>query len=90
MTSLSPQNEQLLRDLLATGRYRSEDEAVAAALQALKGDLSIECEGTSEASTNDLPLEQWLKAFNEWTQRPRAGNPHMDDSRESIYGDRGL
>lgn len=90
MTSLSPQNEQTLRDLVAMGRFRSEDEAIAAALEALKADILIESEAVSDASINGLSLEQWLQAFNEWTQRPRTGNPHMDDSRESIYGDRGL
>lgn len=88
MTSLSPQNEQLLRDLVATGRYRSEDEAVTAALQALRVELLIESEANLAASSHDLALQQCLKAFDAWTQRRRTGNPNMDDSRELIYGDR--
>jgi hypothetical protein len=85
MTSLSPQNEQLLRDLLATGRYRSEEEAVTAALRALKDD-----ESPPSVTGGILPPQEWIKEFDRITASRRGGNPNMDDSRESIYGDRGL
>lgn len=85
MTSLSPQNEQLLRDLVATGRYRSEDEAIAAALRALQTEKV-----SPVVVPGILPPEEWIREFNRVTSSRSGGNPHLEDSRETIYGDRGL
>ncbi|WP_442484340.1 hypothetical protein [Aeoliella sp. SH292] len=84
MVYLSPRNEQRLRDLVATGRYRSEDEVVTAALQALRVKLLIEHEANLAAGSRNLSLEKCLKAFDAWSPCTRSNNRLMDDSRESI------
>jgi Arc/MetJ-type ribon-helix-helix transcriptional regulator len=85
MTPVSPQNEELLRQLVSTGRFQSEDQALAVALQMLHDHSASE---TTE--TKILPPDKWLAEFDRITASRRGGNPHMDDRRESIYGDRGL
>ncbi|MCO6046856.1 hypothetical protein NG895_23400 [Aeoliella sp. ICT_H6.2] len=84
MTSLSPQNEELLRKLVATGRFQSEDAALGEAIR-----LLVE-QSEDTAASGVLPPMEWVKEFDRITASRTAGNPHMDDSRESIYGDRGL
>lgn len=84
MTSLSPQNEELLRKLVATGRFQSEDDALDEAIR-----LLVE-QAEDTATSGVLPPAEWVKEFDRITATRTGGNPHMDDSRESIYGDRGL
>lgn len=84
MTLLSPQNEELLRKLVATGRFQSEDAALGEAIRLL-------AEQADDTSTPGiLPPNEWIKEFDRITASRTGGNPNMDDSRESIYGDRGL
>ena len=40
------------------------------------------------AASNVMSVEERLRQFNEWVaSHPRREGVHMDDSRESIYGD---
>jgi hypothetical protein len=37
---------------------------------------------------NELPVEERLRLFEEWVaSHPKREGVHLDDSRESIYGD---
>lgn len=83
--SISPDNEQLLNNLVASGQYPNQDEALTAAIQLLN-----QSESAKDSSGRDiLPPDQWLKEFDRITESRKGGNRRMDDSRESIYGDRG-
>lgn len=46
--------------------------------------------GSSSGPPPDQTAEEWVAAWRSWVDS-HASNPHVaDDSRESIYGDRGL
>ena len=84
--NVSPSNEQILRDLVASGMFSSQDEAITAAIHLLKERTANGSSGKADI----LPPDAWLKEFDRITEARTGGNPHIDDSRESIYGDRGL
>ena len=42
-------------------------------------------DSADEASSNDIPYEQWKQNFQLWLQGHRSRNVNMDDRRESIY-----
>ncbi|MDA1050476.1 MAG: hypothetical protein O3C40_08345 [Planctomycetota bacterium] len=84
--TVSPENQNLLNDLVASGEFRSQDEALSAAIRFLR-------DRTTNGSTSQgdvLPPDEWIKEFDRITESRHGRNPRLDDSRESIYGDRGL
>lgn len=83
-TVISPQNEQLLNQMVASGHFKDPQEALSEALKLLDQQT---CNGGLDQS---LSLDEWIASFRKWSRKSRQGNPYMDDSRESIYGDRGL
>ena len=83
--SISSENQKLLRDAVDTGQFQTEDEALTEALRLLHNQSA---QGTSK-DTQLLPPDEWIDAFHTWSRKQRAGNPNMDDSRESIYEGRG-
>lgn len=48
---------------------------------------TLEAESTDVGSRR-LSREQWDREFQELLAMAKPRNPHMDDSRESIYSDR--
>ena len=84
--NVSPNNEQFLNDLVASGQFPSQDEALTAAT----GLLQQQTAGGISAEGEILPPEPWRRQFDRITESRTGGNPRMDDSRESIYVDRGL
>ena len=84
--NVSPNHEQFLDDLVTSGQFPSPDEALSAALRLLQQQTARD--GSAEGEI--LPPEPWRKEFDRITASRSGGNPRMDDSRESIYGDRGL
>ena len=42
----------------------------------------------SAVATSTLPLDEWLRHYDAWVTGRFSRNPHVDDSRESIYPDR--
>lgn len=91
MTSISSHNEELLRQLVAQGRFSTEHEALAAAIRLLQEQSAIHDAANCQnlvAGARALPPDKWLEQFYHWTRRTRKGNPHLDDSRDTIYGDR--
>ncbi len=85
-TTLSPHHEAIIAQAIATGQFASPEEAIDEAMRL----LSQPRENGSTAHDSILPASQWLAEFNRLTATFTEGNPHMDDSRDSIYGDRGL
>jgi Arc/MetJ-type ribon-helix-helix transcriptional regulator len=83
-TTISLQNEQLLNQVVASGRFQNQDEALSEALRLLYEQTR---QNGSEQSL--LPPEKWIKEFDRITASRHSGNPLMDDSRESIYDDHG-
>ena len=83
--SISPETEKALADLVTNGQFKTKDEALAEAIRLLQ----------SQARNGDvshgevLPTDQWLEQFDRITKSLQGGNAQVDDSRESIYGDRG-
>ncbi len=84
-TIISPQNEQLLKQVISSGCFQDQEEALSEALRLL-------CEQTANGSVEPpiLPPDKWVEEFDHITSSRQGGNSRMDDSRESIYGDRGL
>ena len=85
MIKLSSQNEEILERAVTNGHFQSREEALAEALRLLK-------EKTEEAEADDaqlLPPEEWVREFRKWARSHKPRNPHLDDSRESIYEGRG-
>jgi Arc/MetJ-type ribon-helix-helix transcriptional regulator len=80
---ISPQNEQLLNEAVSSGRFKDQQQALAEALRLLREQT---CNNDPEQS---LSADEWIASFRKWSRKSRQGNPNMDDSRESIYGDRG-
>lgn len=83
-TIISPQNQELLEQVVSSGRFKDQEEALSVALQLLREQTR---NGSPESS---LSPDEWMATFRKWSRKSRQGNPQMDDSRESIYGDRGL
>lgn len=82
-TIISPQDEKLLEEVVSSGLFTDQQEALSEAIRLLR-----------EHSTNgdlqpSFSVDEWITSFREWSRRPRKGNPHMDDSRDSIYGANG-
>ncbi len=77
--NLSPEDEQFLQDAVASGRYRTEQEALAAAVKLLRNSQQ------RSPVKSEPSREERLTKLREWMSRPRPGNPNLDDSRESIY-----
>jgi Arc/MetJ-type ribon-helix-helix transcriptional regulator len=82
-TTISSQTEQLLNQVVSTGRFQNQDEALTEAVRML---YEQTLNGGSESL---LSSPEWINSFRAWSRKHRKGNPHMDDSRESIYDDRG-
>ena len=80
MIRISSQDEQLLRDVVATGRFKSEADAINQALR-----LLLEQSAGVHDELSVVSQEQWLESFRNWSRRQRNGNPDLDDSRGSIY-----
>jgi predicted DNA-binding protein len=75
---LTPEMEARLRELSqSTGRMPEE-----LALDLLERDLEVEDDGPA------VSYEEWSKHFDSWVKEQRSRNPHVDDSRDSIYPDR--
>jgi hypothetical protein len=75
---LTPELEAKLRELsVSTGRMPED-----LALDAIQQNLA------EEPNTPVIPYEEWARLFDDWVKSHRSRNPHVDDSRESIYPDR--
>lgn len=77
---LSPETEAKLKEHAnLTGRTVEE-----LALEALQDKLSSDASGAPQ-----LSVEEWTRQFDAWVEGLPSRNPHFNDSRESIYPDRG-
>lgn len=83
---ISPEEQESLRAVVSSGRFQNEREALSAAIAMLANQRPAE---TNHGNEQLLPKDEWLKKFREITESRSGGNPEMDDSRESIYGDDG-
>lgn len=77
--NLTPEVEARLRKLSqSTGKLPEE-----LALDLLERDLDIE-----DLDEPEISYEEWSRLFNAWVKEHQSRNPHVDDSRDSIYPDR--
>lgn len=83
--SITPENERVLADAVKSGRFNTQEEALAEALRL----LSASSNGSSICN-DPLPPDDWVREFDQITQSRTVSVPDVDDSRESIYGDRGV
>ncbi|MCA9213193.1 MAG: hypothetical protein KDB27_09020 [Planctomycetales bacterium] len=82
-TQMSPENEKVPRDAVATGTFASEESALSEAMQLLREKI-----GESNGSGKELPPEEAVREFDAWVSSHQSRNPNADDSRESLYPDR--
>ena len=80
---ISPESERLLNEAMATGHFKSQEEALAEALRLLKDN------GPTENGT-ELTPDKWRAKFKEHlAATPHTAATDVDDSRETIYKGRG-
>lgn len=73
----------VLIEIVASGQFTSEDEAIAEALRLLR-----QTNGQKEAET--LPADEWQTRFQKFLDSiPQTRSTSVDVSRESIYEGRG-
>lgn len=71
------------------GRLRETAARRGQTLEAYVEWLAAVSAGSSSGPPSDQTAEEWVAAWRAWVDS-HASNPHVaDDSRESIYGDRG-
>lgn len=81
--SISPEHQKLLSDIVATGQFKTEAEALSEALRLLK-------HAAHSANGPVLPPDQWRVRFEaHLASTPTTDTNFVDDSRESIYEGRG-
>jgi Arc/MetJ-type ribon-helix-helix transcriptional regulator len=81
--SMSPETQKLLDDVLASGKFKTHDEALAEALRLLK-------EHQDAGNGVELPFDEWREKFRAHLEStPRTTATSVNDSRESIYEGRG-
>ena len=85
MAEISVENQRLLEEIVASGRFRNPTEALDEAIRLLKNDV----QQNGDQSADKLTPAEWCDWFEAWAaSHPRL--PHeADDSRESIYAGRG-
>jgi len=80
--SISPETERLLNEVVASGHFESQEEALAHALRLLRD--------SSPDANGHLALDRWREKFQEHlAATPNTTATVLDDSRESIYEGRG-
>jgi hypothetical protein len=77
---LTPEIEARLKEQAAMAGKKPEELALQVLQESLAGEF-----GSSPSLSN----EEWLRQFNTWVSDHRSRNSRFDDSRESIYADRG-
>ena len=81
--SISPENQRLLTEMVTSGHFKSQEEALAEALRLLKDD-------TSRDNGTVLTPDQWREKFKKHLDStPSSRAVKIDDSRESIYEGQG-
>jgi len=82
--NISPENEKLLDEAVASGQYKSQDEALTEALRLLREN------GNHGEARNRLASGEWRRKFERHlASTPKTAARTVDDSRESIYEGRG-
>lgn len=84
MMEISSENQTFIEGLVASGRFASREEAIDEAVRRLRTEL--EADGTP---ATQLSAAEWCEWFERWAASHRALSWKADDSRESIYADRG-
>jgi hypothetical protein len=84
---LNSEQAEVVDRAIQAGVIHNVDEVVQVGIQTINSRLS------AQASKQDLPFEEWSKAFHTWVDSHPTDGPVLPDEameRESIYGDRGL
>ena len=82
-TDMSPENESLLNQFLATGQYKNRDEALTRALDLLRDE-------ENSRQQQQLSEDDWRNKFQQHLAFvPSTKAVEVDCSRESIYQGRG-
>ena len=82
--SISPENEKLLNEAVASGQFNTQDEALAEAIRLLGEN------NDNGDETNRLASGEWRRKFEQHiAATPNTTARVVDDSLESIYEGRG-
>ncbi|MEO8496289.1 MAG: hypothetical protein ABI614_14560 [Planctomycetota bacterium] len=82
---MSLESDQFVNDLVATGRYVGRDAVLDRAVQLLRAELRQNGDDMSPG----LNAREWCDRFEQSANSHQALSREADDSRESIYADRG-
>ncbi|MCA9048396.1 MAG: hypothetical protein KDA89_06690 [Planctomycetaceae bacterium] len=77
----------LLRAIRTDSAYRSDDDAIGEALELLR--TAHDGSDFVDTDTDLLAPEQWKAEFRRWAESHACRGAKVDDSRDSIYSDRG-
>jgi Arc/MetJ-type ribon-helix-helix transcriptional regulator len=85
MARMSLEAEQFLDEIVGSGRFPSRQEAIEEAIQLLRREI----QQNGQMASDSLTASQWCERFERWAATHRPLVDEADDSRESIYSDRG-
>jgi len=86
---LSPEAEANLR-VLAAAEGKDIERFVLDAVQDKLTQMGTSATADMQAPTADVSSEAWIRAFDAWVESHPSRGYVADDSRESIYAERGL
>jgi Arc/MetJ-type ribon-helix-helix transcriptional regulator len=93
VTGLTPDNQQFLIHVVATGVFKSQEEALNQAVLALRESTEARPALVDEPSrpqdAKRESTEAWIARVRAWSDSHPAVEGFVDDSRESIYEGRG-
>ena len=84
---LTDENETFLKEVVRTGHFGSDDEAINEAIRLLRRESSTDAENTSLSAK--LSPKEWSARLRKWALSHVPVAHAVDDSRESIYAGRG-
>lgn len=79
--NISIETQQLIDELVASGRFANCEEVIAEAVKVLEVGLKNEL----ECPPSQPSAENWCEQFDEWALGHRPLAQEADDRRETIY-----
>lgn len=80
-TNINSDDKRRLEQLVRSGRFATEEEALSSAIQLLDESAN------ASSGQQSLSPDEWRKAFRRATETLAGGNPDADYSRDRIYGE---
>ena len=83
---ISPETQNLIDEIVASGRFSNREEVVDLAVRLLNVDLEHD---RNISKLSESSAQQWCEELEAWATNHPPLPQEADDSRESIYEGRG-